>query len=68
MGILDWSTGHVAPVPLLLNKPERGPRRDPDEGMTLTDADRNEIPDVVEGIALGLEYANIVGEQRPITS
>jgi len=66
MSLLDWFRGRAAPTPPLLKMRERGPAADaPDEQqhhLYPRDQDGDGIPDAIDGIALGLEYADAVGE------
>lgn len=66
MSLLDWFRDRTAPSPPRLKVTERGPPSDtPEEQqhpLYPRDRDGDGVPDAIEGIALGLEYVDAVGE------
>lgn len=64
MSLLNWFRGREVRTPPRLNIVERGPIEDAFEEQQCTFRDDNSdgLPDEIEGVALGLEYANASGE------
>ncbi|MDT3683736.1 MAG: exonuclease domain-containing protein [Pseudorhodoplanes sp.] len=64
MSLLSWFRGREARTPPRLNIVEGGPAEDAVEEQQCIFRDDNSdgLPDEIEGVALGLEYANASGE------
>jgi hypothetical protein len=64
VSLLSWFRGREARTPPRLNIIERGPVEDAVEEQQFTFRDDNSdgLPDEIEGVALGLEYADASGE------
>jgi len=66
MSLLDWFRGRAAPTPPCRPIAERGPATDALDGqpdqLDPVDLDGDGLPDAIEGVALGLEYADVAGE------
>ncbi len=66
MSLSDWLSGRTVPAPPQLKITERGPLADTSEEqqdpLSPPDRDGDGIPDAIEGIALGMEYADAAGE------
>jgi len=66
VALLDWFKDRTPPSPPQLNVIERGPAADTSDEehhpLYPRDQDGDGIPDAIEGIALGMEYADALGE------